>query len=129
MQSRAAAGVQVQGVFEKSQAASSYSAYTPFLQLRPQIEAYLDANPRNMHHKVFILDGEITEGRGLNIGYFAQQELDVLRPADNPLEHMIRLVKEHGWQAHIASMTPGDCGSAELPAEEISRMRRAEGPS
>ena len=40
---------------------------------------------------------------------------------------MIRLVKEHGWQAHIASMTPGDCGSAELSAEEISRIRRAEG--
>jgi ATP-binding cassette subfamily F protein 3 len=38
--------------------------------------------------------GEVTEGKGLNIGYFAQQELDVLRPADNPLEHMIRLVKE-----------------------------------
>jgi ATP-binding cassette subfamily F protein 3 len=40
------------------------------------------------------IGGEITEGKGLNIGYFAQQELDVLRPADNPLEHMIRLVKE-----------------------------------
>jgi ATP-binding cassette subfamily F protein 3 len=38
--------------------------------------------------------GEITEGKGLNIGYFAQQELDVLRPLDTPLEHMIRLVKE-----------------------------------
>jgi ATP-binding cassette subfamily F protein 3 len=42
------------------------------------------------------LSGEITEGKGLNIGYFAQQELDVLHPADNPLEHMIRLVKELG---------------------------------
>jgi ATP-binding cassette subfamily F protein 3 len=40
------------------------------------------------------LGGEVTEGKGLNIGYFAQQELDVLRPADNPLEHMIRLVKD-----------------------------------
>ena len=40
---------------------------------------------------------------------------------------LIRLVREHGWQAHIASMTPGDCGSAELAAEEISRIRRAEG--
>ena len=40
---------------------------------------------------------------------------------------MIRLVQEHGWKAHIASMTPGDCGSAELPAEEISQIRRAEG--
>ncbi len=40
------------------------------------------------------ITGEMLEGKGLNIGYFAQQELDVLRPADNPLEHMIRLVKE-----------------------------------
>src|SRR5438094_3664082 len=40
---------------------------------------------------------------------------------------LIRLVREHGWQAHIASMTPGDCGSAELPPEEISRIRRGEG--
>ena len=40
------------------------------------------------------ISGEMTEGKGLNIGYFAQQELDVLRLADNPLEHMIRLVKE-----------------------------------
>jgi ATP-binding cassette subfamily F protein 3 len=41
-----------------------------------------------------ILSGTITEGKGLNIGYFAQQELDVLRPEDNPLEHMIRLAKD-----------------------------------
>ncbi|HEX5391877.1 MAG TPA: ATP-binding cassette domain-containing protein [Rhodocyclaceae bacterium] len=38
--------------------------------------------------------GEIVEGKGLNIGYFAQQELDVLRPQDTPLEHMIRLAKD-----------------------------------
>ena len=40
------------------------------------------------------LAGTLTEGKGLNIGYFAQQELDVLHPQDNPLEHMIRLAKE-----------------------------------
>jgi LmbE family N-acetylglucosaminyl deacetylase len=40
---------------------------------------------------------------------------------------LIRLVREHGWKVHIASMTPGDCGSAEHSAEEISRIRRAEG--
>ncbi|MHB1358426.1 MAG: ABC-F family ATP-binding cassette domain-containing protein [Rhodocyclaceae bacterium] len=51
------------------------------------------------------LKGEITEGKGLNIGYFAQQELDVLRPQDSPLEHMTRLAKEtiaagrSGWVA------------------------------
>lgn len=41
------------------------------------------------------ISGEMTEGRGLNIGYFAQQELDVLHPNDNPLEHMIGLAKKH----------------------------------
>jgi ATP-binding cassette subfamily F protein 3 len=42
------------------------------------------------------LAGEVTEGKGLNIGYFAQQELDVLRPQDNPLEHMMRMARELG---------------------------------
>ncbi|OYU43377.1 MAG: ABC transporter, partial [Burkholderiales bacterium PBB4] len=46
--------------------------------------------------------GDITEGKGLNIGYFAQQELDVLRPADTPLEHMIRLVKDMTAAGKIA---------------------------
>src|SRR3990167_6322139 len=43
--------------------------------------------------------GTVPEGKGLSIGYFAQQELDVLRPSDNPLEHMIRLAKELGPNA------------------------------
>jgi len=45
------------------------------------------------------LSGTVTEGKGLNIGYFAQQELDVLRVDDNPLEHMIRLAKDLGPNA------------------------------
>ncbi len=48
------------------------------------------------------LAGQITEGKGLNIGYFAQQELDVLRPADTPLEHMIRLVKDCTAQGRLS---------------------------
>ena len=40
---------------------------------------------------------------------------------------LIRLLREHGWEVHIASMTAGDCGSAEYSAEEISRIRREEG--
>nr|MDQ6881295.1 ATP-binding cassette domain-containing protein [Pseudomonadota bacterium] len=43
-----------------------------------------------------LLAGHVTQGKGLSIGYFAQQELDVLRPADNPLEHMTRLAREAG---------------------------------
>jgi ATP-binding cassette subfamily F protein 3 len=38
--------------------------------------------------------GTIAEGKGLHIGYFAQQELDVLRPDETPLEHMVRMAKE-----------------------------------
>ncbi len=40
--------------------------------------------------------GEITEGKGLSIGYFAQQELDVLQLDDGPLMHMIRLARDVG---------------------------------
>ncbi|MBW8067473.1 MAG: ATP-binding cassette domain-containing protein [Ferrovum sp.] len=39
------------------------------------------------------LNGEMVQGRGLTLGYFAQQELDVLQPEDTPLAHMIRLAK------------------------------------
>ena len=45
------------------------------------------------------LSGTITEGKGLTIGYFAQQELDVLRPQDTPLEHFVRLAREAGPQS------------------------------
>ena len=38
----------------------------------------------------------IVAGKGLKIGYFAQQELDVLSPADGPLMHMVRLARDFG---------------------------------
>ena len=40
---------------------------------------------------------------------------------------LFRLAREQGWQIHITSMTPGDCGSVEHGPEEIARIRRAEG--
>jgi len=42
------------------------------------------------------LGGDITEGKGLTIGYFAQQELDVLSLDDGPLMHMVRLARDKG---------------------------------
>jgi ATP-binding cassette, subfamily F, member 3 len=42
------------------------------------------------------LGGHITEGKGLQIGYFAQQELDVLRLDEGPLAHMVRLARDQG---------------------------------
>ncbi|MFM0209583.1 ATP-binding cassette domain-containing protein [Paraburkholderia sediminicola] len=49
---------------------------------------------KTVAHALAPIAGEISEGKGLNIGYFAQQELDVLRPLDTPIEHMIRLAKD-----------------------------------
>jgi ATP-binding cassette subfamily F protein 3 len=46
-----------------------------------------------------LVSGEITEGKGLSIGYFAQQELDVLRMDEGPMQHMIRLAREVGPNA------------------------------
>ncbi len=40
------------------------------------------------------LSGSVTEGKGLAIGYFAQQEMDLLTPDSGPMEHMIRLAKQ-----------------------------------
>jgi ATP-binding cassette subfamily F protein 3 len=42
------------------------------------------------------LGGRTTEGKGLVIGYFAQQELDVLSLADGPLMHLVRLARDVG---------------------------------
>lgn len=39
---------------------------------------------------------------------------------------LIRLANA-GWEIHIATATPGDCGSATLPRDEIAAIRRAEG--
>jgi ATP-binding cassette subfamily F protein 3 len=42
------------------------------------------------------LGGRTTEGKGLVIGYFAQQELDVLQLDDGALMHMVRLARDVG---------------------------------
>ena len=45
------------------------------------------------------LSGEFREGKGLSIGYFAQQELDVLNVDDTPLGHLVRLSARLGINA------------------------------
>jgi ATP-binding cassette subfamily F protein 3 len=54
---------------------------------------------KTIAHALPALGGRITEGKGLQIGYFAQQELDVLRLDEGPLQHMIRLARDQGPQA------------------------------
>ena len=47
------------------------------------------------------LAGTLTEGKGLAIGYFAQQEMDLLHREDTPLQHMVRLARQVA--AHLGS--------------------------
>jgi N-acetylglucosamine malate deacetylase 1 len=39
----------------------------------------------------------------------------------------LALLRLKGWEVHIGTMTPGDCGSEVLSAAEISAIRRVEG--
>jgi len=38
----------------------------------------------------------------------------------------LALLRQKGWEIHIATMTPGDCGTVQYSRDEISRIRRAE---
>jgi phosphatidylserine/phosphatidylglycerophosphate/cardiolipin synthase-like enzyme len=78
MLDRAQAGVPVQGVFEKSQVTSSgkYSQYHAFKEARQRVQVYLDANPRNMHHKVIVIDGELTVAGSFNFSDGADKDND-----------------------------------------------------
>jgi len=58
---------------------------------------------KTIAREITALSGKVTEGKGLRIGYFAQQELDVLRPDENPLQHMVRLARDLGADAPAAS--------------------------
>jgi ATP-binding cassette, subfamily F, member 3 len=49
--------------------------------------------------QIAALDAPPTLGKGLSIGYFAQEELDVLRVDESPLQHMVRLAADIGRQA------------------------------
>ncbi|HTR07314.1 MAG TPA: ATP-binding cassette domain-containing protein [Paraburkholderia sp.] len=40
------------------------------------------------------LSGEMRTGKGLQIGYFAQHQLETLRPEDSPLRHLARLAPD-----------------------------------
>ncbi len=46
------------------------------------------------------LTGIRREGKGLTIGYFAQHQLEALRPEESPLQHMMRLDPQTREQEH-----------------------------
>jgi ATP-binding cassette subfamily F protein 3 len=49
---------------------------------------------KTLSQSIPLVSGEMVQGKGLNIGYFAQQELDVLRPEQSALEHMQDLARK-----------------------------------
>ena len=51
---------------------------------------------KTIAHALQPLAGEFTEGKGLSVGYFAQQELDLLNEDDTPIQRMVRLARETG---------------------------------
>jgi phosphatidylserine/phosphatidylglycerophosphate/cardiolipin synthase-like enzyme len=74
MQERAAAGVEVSGVFEKTQTAAGHSAF--FRMHDARLSVFLDGNPRNMHHKVIVIDGEIVVVGSFNFSESADKSND-----------------------------------------------------
>lgn len=47
------------------------------------------------------LQGKRVEGKDLNIGYFAQHQLEQLRPQESPLQHMLRFDPATREQEHL----------------------------
>ena len=47
------------------------------------------------------LSGKRVEGKDLHIGYFAQHQLEQLRPSESPLQHMLRLDPTTREQEHL----------------------------
>ena len=72
---RAAAGISVAGVFEESQYFSNTG--TEFDRLvEAGLDVYLDGNPRNMHHKVIIIDESIVILGSYNFSRSAEERND-----------------------------------------------------
>lgn len=72
---RSRAGVSVAGVMEATQVRSNSG--TEFERLRAAgINVRRDGNPRNMHHKVLIIDGRFVAIGSYNFSYFAETRND-----------------------------------------------------
>ena len=73
--------------------------------------------------------GELRRGAGLAIGYFAQHQLDQLRPDESPLQHLRRLAGETDPQARdqdLRSFLGAFWFGAELAASPIGPMSGGE---
>ena len=84
---------------------------------------------KTIAHDIPLVAGQITEGKGLHIGYFAQQELDVLHADSNPLEHMIRLARDRGPDAReqeLRNFLGSFNFSGDMVAQQVGTMSGGE---
>ncbi|TSE35882.1 ABC-F family ATP-binding cassette domain-containing protein [Tepidimonas charontis] len=83
------------------------------------------------------LAGRMAVGRGLRIGYFAQHELDVLRPDETPLQHLQRLARQveaHGpsnpqslvREADLRAFLGGFAFSGEMALQPVGSLSGGE---
>ena len=75
MLERARSGIQVAGVFEENQVKSNRG--DEYNRLRSAgLDVRLDGNPRNMHHKVIVIDGQIVVTGSYNFSASAENNND-----------------------------------------------------
>ncbi|HEY47777.1 MAG TPA: hypothetical protein G4O14_13470 [Anaerolineae bacterium] len=74
MLARARAGVEVRGVIERDQVSNLGSDYERLRQAGLDVRS--DSNPRNMHHKVIIIDGSIVITGSYNFSRSAKEHND-----------------------------------------------------
>ncbi len=68
-------GITVSGVFEAEQVESNQGTEYPHLRSEG-VDVHLDGNPRFMHHKIFIIDGEIVVLGSYNFSASAERRND-----------------------------------------------------
>ncbi len=77
MLERAEAGILIEGVFETTGSETEYSYYPVFRDAGlPNLRVLQDGNPRNMHHKVLIIDSEIVAFGSFNFSDSANDSND-----------------------------------------------------
>jgi phosphatidylserine/phosphatidylglycerophosphate/cardiolipin synthase-like enzyme len=72
---RAQAGVSVRGVFDKDQYRSNSGSEYETLKVA-ELDVWLDANPRLMHHKVIVIDGQLVITGSYNFSDNAEHSND-----------------------------------------------------
>ncbi|MCZ7669841.1 MAG: phospholipase D-like domain-containing protein [Chloroflexi bacterium] len=112
MLARAAAGVDVRGVFETVGSSSEYSYYGPMrISELPNIQVRQDGNRRVMHHKVIILDRETVIFGSFNFSESANSRNDENYP-HHPRSRFCQLLRRR-VRARLAGRAVGAVGSGQ----------------